>query len=150
MDSLTLNTLQWEFISDSISKLEMFQRGNVTAVTLGSEEVASIRGGDWEDYVYLSEKTATTYWYSFNFASKNPELAAAVQNENFRKAIFTAIDAVTLSAIWEPNDPAFFCRYTLLPEGVMFDNEGKDYTDYGRLKEYKGTDPFNTEKRLNT
>ena len=148
VDSLTLNTLQWEFISDSISKLEMFQRGNVTAVSLGSEEVASIRGGDWEDYVYLSEKTVTTYWYCYNFASKNPELASAVQNENFRKAIFTAIDAVTLSAIWEPNDPAFFCRYTLLPENCMFDDEGKDYTDYGRLKEYKETDPFNTEKAL--
>ena len=145
VENLTLNTLQWEFISDSISTLEMFQRGNVTSVSLGSEEVASIRGGEWEDYIYLSEKTATTFWFSYNFATKNPEMAAAVQNENFRKAIFTAIDAVTLSAIWEPNDPEFFCRYTLLPEDCIFDEDGKDYTDYGRLKEYKETDPFNAE-----
>lgn len=145
IDKLTLNTLSWEFISDSISKLEMFQRGNVTSVSLGSEEVASIRGGDWEDYVYLSEKTVTTYWYTWNFISKNPEMAVAVQNENFRKAVFTAIDAVTLSAIWEPNDPAFFTRYTLLPENCMFDADGKDYTDYGRLKEYKENDPFNVD-----
>ena len=109
VDNITLDTLQWEFISDSISTLEMFQRGNVTDVSLGSEEIASIRGGEWENYIYLSEKTVTTYWYSFNFATKNPEMAAAVQNENFRKAIFTAIDAVTLSAIWEPNDPEFRC-----------------------------------------
>ena len=148
VDSLTLNTLEWEFISDSISKLEMFQRGNITSTSLGSEEVASIRGGEWEDYVYLSEKTVTTYWYCFNFATKNPEMAVAVQNENFRKALFTAIDAVTLSAIWEPNDPEFFCRYTLLPENCMFDNDGKDYTDYGRLKDYKENDPFNAETAL--
>ena len=145
VDSLTLDTLEWEFISDSISTLEMFQRGNVTNVSLGSEEIASIRGSDWEDYIYLSEKTVTTYWYSFNFATKNPEMAAAVQNENFRKAIFTAIDAVTLSAIWEPSNPEFFCRYTLLPENCMFDENGVDYTDYGRLKEYKENNPFNAE-----
>lgn len=145
VDNITLDTLQWEFISDSISTLEMFQRGNVTDVSLGSEEIASIRGGEWENYIYLSEKTVTTYWYSFNFATKNPEMAAAVQNENFRKAIFTAIDAVTLSAIWEPNDPEFFCRYTLLPENCMFDEDGVDYTDYGRLKEYKENNPFNAE-----
>lgn len=145
VDNITLDTLQWEFISDSISTLEMFQRGNVTDVSLGSEEIASIRGGEWEKYIYLSEKTVTTYWYSFNFATKNPEMAAAVQNENFRKAIFTAIDAVTLSAIWEPNDPEFFCRYTLLPENCMFDEDGVDYTDYGRLKEYKENNPFNAE-----
>ncbi len=145
VDNITLDTLQWEFISDSISTLEMFQRGNVTDVSLGSEEIASIRGGEWENYIYLSEKTVTTFWYSFNFATKNPEMAAAVQNENFRKAIFTAIDAVTLSAIWEPNDPEFFCRYTLLPENCMFDEDGVDYTDYGRLKEYKENNPFNAE-----
>lgn len=133
LDKLTLDTLQWEYVSDSISSLEMFQRGNITGTSLTSEEVASIRGGEWEDYVYLSEKTVTTYWYSWNFQTKNPEMAAAVQNENFRKAVFSAIDAITLSAIWEPNDPEFFCRYTLLPENAIFDDDGKDYTDYGNL-----------------
>ena len=50
----------------------MFQRGNITGTSLTSEEVASILGGEWEDYVYLSEKTVTTYWYSWNFQTKNP------------------------------------------------------------------------------
>lgn len=145
-DSLTLDDLSWEFVSDGISRLEMFERGNVTSTSLTSEEVASVRGSEWEDCVFLSEKTVTTYWYSFNFNTKNPEMAAAVQNENFRKAIFSAIDAVTLSAIWEPSDPEFFCRYTLLPENCMFDDNGKDYTDYPALAPYKGVDPFDAEK----
>ena len=144
-DSLTVDTLSWEYVSDGISSLEMFERGNITSTSLSSEEVASVRGSEWEDYVYLSEKTVTTFWYSFNFATDNPEMAAAVQNENFRKAIFTAIDSVTVSAIWEPNDPAFFCRFTLLPENCMFDENGKDYTDYDALKPYKGVDPFSAE-----
>lgn len=145
LEHLTVDTLSWEYVSDGISSLEMFERGNITSTSLNSEEVASVRGTEWADYVYLSEKTVTTYWYSFNFATENPEMAAALQNENFRKAIFTAIDAVTISAIWEPNDPAFFCRFTLLPENCMFDENGKDYTDYDALKPFKNVDPFNAE-----
>ncbi|MGI5977570.1 MAG: peptide ABC transporter substrate-binding protein [Candidatus Limivicinus sp.] len=144
-DSLTLDTLEWEFISDSISNLEMFQRGNVTEVALSSEEIGSIRGSEWEKYIFLAGKNPTTYWYTFNFTTRNPEMAVAVQNENFRKAIFTAIDAMTISAIREPVHPEYFCRYTILPEDVMFDADGKDYTDYGRLPEYKGHDPFDPE-----
>ena len=75
LDKLTLDTLSWEYVSDGVSRLEMFQRGNVTSTSLTSEEVASIRGTEWENYVYLSEKTATTYWFSFNFATRNPEAA---------------------------------------------------------------------------
>ena len=145
LDNIHVDTLSWEYVSDGISSLELFERGDITETKLGSEEVASVRGTDWEKDVYLSDKTVTTYWYSFNFATKNPEVAAAVNNENFRKAIFTAIDAVTLSAVWEPENPEFFCRYTLLPENAMFDADGKDYTDYDGLKEYKENNPFNAD-----
>ncbi len=146
IDKVTVNTLSFEYVADNISSLELFKRGDVSNVTLSSEEVKSLAGTEWEQYVYLADKTPVTYWYSFNFATRNPELAAAVLNENFRKAIFTAIDAVTLSAIYEPQNPEFFTRYTLLPEGCMFDEDGTDYTDYGRLKDYKNSDPFNADQ----
>lgn len=145
VDNITIDTLDYEYVADSISSLELFKRGEVTEVGLTSEEVASVRGTEWENDVYLSEKSVVTYWYSFNFDTKNPEMAVAVNNENFRKAIFTAIDAVTLSAIWEPNDPEYFTRYTLLPEDTMFDQDGVDYTDYPALAPYKNVNPFNAE-----
>ncbi len=145
-ESLNIKTLNWEFVADNISSLELFKRGDVTGVGMTSEDVASVRGTEWEDKVYLSDKTPTTYWFSFNFVSANPEMNAAAQNENFRKAVFTAIDAVTISAIYEPNNPEFFTRYTLLPEGAMIDSNGKDYTDYGGLKAYKESDPFDPEQ----
>ncbi len=145
VDNITIDTLDYEYVADSISSLELFKRGEVTEVGLTSEEVASVRGTEWENDVYLSEKSVVTYWYSFNFDTKNPEMAVAVNNENFRKAIFTAIDAVTLSAIWEPNDPEYFTRYTLLPEDTMFDQDGVDYTNYPALAPYKNVNPFNAE-----
>ena len=73
MDNLTLDVLSWEYVSDGISSLELFERGDITSTSMTSEEVASVRGSEWEKYVYLSEKTVTTYWYSFNFTSRNPE-----------------------------------------------------------------------------
>lgn len=148
VDNVHVTTLSFEYVADSSAAVEMFKRGELSNVSLSSEDVTTLTGTEWEQYIYLSEKTAITYWFSFNFATRNPELAAAVQNENFRKAIFAAIDAVTLSAIYEPKNPAFFTRYTLLPEGCMFDADGTDYTDYGRLKDYKNTDPFNAEQAL--
>ncbi|HWS30611.1 MAG TPA: ABC transporter substrate-binding protein [Clostridia bacterium] len=145
-EHITINTLSFEGISDSISTVEMFKRGDLAEVSLSSEEMNSVRGTEWEDYVYLSEKTATTFWYVFNFESRNSEFKSFVNSLNFRKALFYAIDSVTLSAIWEPTDPAFFTRNTLLPEGVMFDGNGKDYTDYPELAAYKNVNPFNVTK----
>ncbi len=146
VDNVNITTLSFEYVADSSASIEMFKRGDLSKVDLSSQDVQTLDGTEWANYVYLSDKTPVGYWFSFNFATRNPELAAAVLNENFRKAIFTAIDAVTLSAIYEPNNPEFFTRYTLLPEGCMFDEDGVDYTDYGRLKDYKTTDPFSAEQ----
>lgn len=145
-DNITIKTLSFEGISDSISTVEMFKRGDLAEVELSSEEMNSVRGTEWENYVYLSAKTPATYWYMFNFESRNTEFKAFVNNLNFRKAMFYALDRVTISAVWEPTDPAFFTRYTLLPEGVMFDENGVDYTDYPQLSAYKDTNPYDPAK----
>lgn len=144
-ERITLKSLNFEAVADGISGVELFQRGEIATTSLSSEELSSIKSTEWEDYVYLSDKTLTTYWFTFNFKSRNPEFQTAVQNLNFRKALYAAIDRVTLSAIWEPENPEFFCRYTLLPEGCMFDENGVDYTDYPGLADYKNGQPFNVE-----
>lgn len=145
-ENITIKNLSFEGISDSISTVEMFKRGDLAQVELSSEEMNSVRGTEWEQYVYLSAKTPTTFWYTFNFESRNSEFKAFVNNINFRKALYYALDRVTISAIWEPTDPEFFTRYTLLPEGVMFDENGVDYTDYPALAEYKNTNPYDPAK----
>jgi len=136
-DKVNLKQLQFEKVSDSVSTVEMFQRGEIQNVTLTSEELTSVRGGDYGKYVYLADKSAGTYWFYYNFGGANPEFDLACNNENFRKAVYYAINRETLSAIWEPNDPAFFVRTTMSPENVMFDENGRDYTDYPAIKAYK-------------
>ncbi len=144
-ENITLNSLNFEAVADGVSGVELFQRGQIATTRLTSEELNTIRSTEWEDYVYLADKTLTTFWFSYNFKSRNPEFQTAIHNLNFRKALYSAIDAVTLSAIWEPQDPEFFCRYTLLPEGCMFDENGIDYTDYPGLVEYKNNVPYDPE-----
>lgn len=145
-EKVTLKKIQFEKVSDSVSQTEMFQRGEIHAITLSSEEVAAVRSGDFGKYIYLSDKGTGTYWFYFFHQSPNPEFRAAVDNENFRKAIYYALDRSTLSAIWEPNDPDFFVRNTLQPEDTMFDEDGVDYTNYPALKSYKETTQFDATK----
>ncbi len=144
-EHITLKSLNFEAVADGVSGVELFKRGQIASTKLSSEELSTINATEWEDYVYLADKTLTTYWFSYNFKSKNPEFQKAIQNLNFRKALFAGIDAVTLSAIWEPENPEFFCRYTLLPEGCMFDENGVDYTDYPGLVDYKNNPPYDPQ-----
>lgn len=143
-DKVTLKAIDFQTVGDSVSKLELFQRGEVyDAGSISSEDLLGLQNTDWGKYIFLSDKGVGSYWYTFNFESKNTEFKAAVQNENFRKALKAAINPETLSAIWEPNDPSFFTRYTLLPESAMYDTDGKDYTDYPALAPYKGKSYYN-------
>ena len=141
-DKITLKTIQFEAAPDSVSTVEMFKRGEIYSVTLTNEDLVSVRTSEYSKYVYLSEKGLGTYWFYFFFESPNPEFSTAVVNENFRKAIYYAIDRELISAIWEPNDPGFFVRNTLLPEDAMRDGDGVDYTDYPALKPYKEKSQF--------
>lgn len=141
-DMVTLKKIQFERAPDSVSAVEMFKRGEIYSVALSSEDLASVRVSDYSNYVYLSEKGTGTYWFYFNFDSPNAEFNAAVLNENFRKAIYYALDRELINAIWEPNDPGFFVRNTLLPEDAMMDGHNVDYTDYPALKPYKENSQF--------
>ena len=146
-ENITLKAIQLERVSDSVSNIELFQRGDIDEVSLSNvDTLNSVRGTDYEKYIYLQDKGVGSMWFYYNFASPNPEFDMAIDNLNFRKALYYAFDRVTLSAMWQPNDPEEFTRYTLLPENAMFDEDGVDYTDYPALKPYKETNPFQPEE----
>lgn len=146
-ENVTLKSIQLERVSDSVSNVELFQRGDMDEVSLSNvDTLNSVRGTDYEKYIYLKDKGVGSMWFYYNFASPNPEFDAAIDNLNFRKALYYAFDRVTLSAMWQPTNPEEFTRYTLLPENAMFDEDGVDYTDYPALKPYKETNPFQPEE----
>lgn len=132
---------------------EMFLRGEVDGAGIGSDIVA-----DWLSDPEKSQMISTTrvtadysYFFGFNFEPKfdaeyEPEnWVIAVNNENFRKAVFHGINRDEyLAAKYPGDDPSIHKINTVTPKGFSV-NEGKDYVFYGGLAKYTENDSFDPE-----
>lgn len=132
---------------------EMFLRGEVDGAGIGSDIVA-----DWMSDPEKSQMISTTrvtgdysYFFGFNFEPKfdaeyEPEnWVIAVNNENFRKAVFHGIDRDGyIAAKYPGDDPSTHKINTVTPKGFSV-NEGKDYVFYGGLAKYTEGESFDPE-----
>lgn len=135
---------------------ELFLRGEVDYADIGSDIVA-----DWlsdpEKSQMISSSRVTgdySYFFGFNFeptfdAEYEPEnWVIAVNNENFRKAVFHGIDRDGyLAAKYPGDDPEIHKINTVTPKGFSVNN-GKDYVMYGGLAKYTETESFNEQLAL--
>ena len=126
---------------------EMVKRGEVDSATIGADLL-----DDWlanEDTKNLVSKarysTDYAYFYCFNF---NPQFDAeyepenwkkAVNNENFRQALFHAVDKTKAVAVSEPNTPEDYVLSTITPFEFAYTEDGTDYTTMGALAGRKAT-----------
>lgn len=91
-----------------------------------------------------------TYFYAFNFDPKFAEefepgnWKIAVNNVNFRKSLFHALDRKAAMLTAEPYDPEKRISNTITPKNFV-DINGVDYTQLGGLKEISQRDSFNKE-----
>lgn len=132
---------------------ELFLRGEVDGAGIGSDIVA-----DWLSDPEKSQMISTTrvigdysYFFGFNFEPKfdaeyEPEnWSIAVNNENFRKAIFHGIDRDGyIAAKYPGDDPSIHKINTVTPKGFSVNN-GKDYVFYGGLAKYTEGESFDPE-----
>lgn len=132
---------------------ELFLRGEVDGADIGSDIVA-----DWLSDPEKSQMISTTrvtgdysYFFGFNFEPKfaaeyEPEnWVIAVNNENFRKAVFHGINRDEyLAAKYPGDDPSIHKINTVTPKGFSV-NEGKDYVFYGGLAKYTEGESFDPE-----
>ena len=132
---------------------ELFLRGEVDGADIGSDIVA-----DWLSDPEKSQMISSTrvigdysYFFGFNFEPKfaaeyEPEnWAIAVNNENFRKAVFHGIDRDGyLAAKYPGDDPSIHKINTVTPKGFSVNN-GKDYVFYGGLAKYTEGESFDPE-----
>lgn len=146
VDSVTLDTIDYQMIPDGTTALEMFKRGEISSCTVEGEEYLSLVGSEWEQYLAPNDFSSSTNYLWLNFKSKNPEFAKFIENENFRKALQYSVDRETIAYLREPVDPSRVVRNTIIAERLIYDDEGVDYTDYPGLKEIKETDYYNPEK----
>ncbi len=132
---------------------ELFLRGEVDYADISSDIVA-----DWlsdpEKSQMISSSRVTgdySYFFGFNFeptfdAEYEPEnWVIAVNNENFRKAVFHGIDRDGyLAAKYPGDDPEIHKINTVTPKGFSVNN-GKDFVMYGGLAKYTETESFNEQ-----
>ena len=129
---------------------EMFLRGEVDGAGIGSDIVADwLSDPEKSQMISSSRVTADySYFFGFNFEPKfdaeyEPEnWVIAVNNENFRKAVFHGINRDEyLAAKYPGDDPSIHKINTVTPKGFSV-NEGKDYVFYGGLAKYTENDSF--------
>lgn len=132
---------------------EMFLRGEVDGAGIGSDIVADwLSDPEKSQMISSSRVTADySYFFGFNFEPKfdaeyEPEnWVIAVNNENFRKAVFHGINRDEyLAAKYPGDDPSIHKINTVTPKGFSV-NEGKDYVFYGGLAKYTENDSFDPE-----
>lgn len=91
---------------------------------------------------------AYTYFYALNFnstfdAQYEPEnWSVAVNNKNFRKSLFHALDKRAAMITFEPYAPERRLHNTITPRNFV-NAAGKDFVDMGDLAKLSKTDSFN-------
>lgn len=133
---------------------ELFLRGEID-----STNISPIILDDWikdeekKDLIRPNRNNYYSFFYCFNFNPLFKEeydpknWKKAVNNRNFRKAIFHALDKRAAMINSEPYNPEKRIQNTITPEGFI-DFRGKDYTDFNDLKDIKSTDTFNPNLAL--
>ena len=132
---------------------ELFLRGEIDYADIGSDIVADWLSDPEKSQMISSSRVIGdySYFFGFNFEPKfdaeyEPEnWVIAVNNENFRKAVFHGINRDEyLAAKYPGDDPSIHKINTVTPKGFSV-NEGKDYVFYGGLAKYTEGESFDPE-----
>lgn len=128
---------------------EMFVRNEVTSASIPTAILdAWMKDATKKVMVRPNLTSYYTYFYAFNF---NPNFDAqyepanwkvAVNNLNFRKSIFHALDRTAAMITAEPYEPARRLLNTVTPKNFV-STQGTDYTRLPALAKYTNTESFN-------
>lgn len=155
-DNVKIGTLQSTYNAEADSVgASMYKAGDIDAVSITSDLLDSWFNDDsTKDLVHGTRpNNSYSYFYSFNF---DPEFDAeyepdnwkiAVNNENFRLALTSAMDRVKAITVNEPYNPEGVINNTVTPTAFCSAG-GKDYTQYDALKSYTDGDSFDADKAV--
>ncbi|HEY9053562.1 MAG TPA: peptide ABC transporter substrate-binding protein [Rectinemataceae bacterium] len=133
---------------------QLFLRGEISSVGIPSSLIDSwMKDPAKKAIVRPAETSSYTYFYAFNFnptfdAQYEPEnWKVVVNNKNFRKAIFHALDKKAAMITAEPYAPDRRLQNTITPRNFV-NASGKDFVDMGELGRYAKTDSFDKAQAL--
>lgn len=133
---------------------ELFFRGEITGTAIPTASIDEwMKNPEKQKMVRPGSTNFYTYFYTFNF---NPKFDAqfepenwriAVNNLNFRKSIFHALDRKAAMLTAEPYEPQRRLQNTITPKNFV-DINGKDYVKLGELGKISNKDTFDSKKAL--
>lgn len=133
---------------------ELFLRGEISAAGIPTDILDEWMEDPEKEKMIRPNRTGFySYFYCFNFDPNFPEeyepdnWRIAVNNLNFRKSIFHALDRKAAMLTAEPYDPEKRILNTITPKNFV-DLDGVDYTQLGSLAEISNRDSFNPDLAL--
>lgn len=133
---------------------ELFLRGEISGASIPTAIL-----NDWmndperKEMIRPGAPSFYSYFYAFNFDPHFPDeyepenWKIVVNNVNFRKSIFYALDRVSAMLTAEPYDPESRIINTVTPPNFVAAG-GKDFTQFGPLAEITARDSFQPDKAL--
>lgn len=128
---------------------ELFLRGEIDFAAISASLVEEwMKDPEKKDLIRPSRTSFYTYFYALNFDPQfdeeyEPEnWKIAVNNRNFRKSLFHALDRISAMTTAEPYNPEQRISNTITPRSFV-DFEGLDYVEMDGLKEFANVDSFN-------
>lgn len=133
---------------------ELFLRDEIDGALIPTSILDEwLNSDDKKDLVRQNTNNFYTYFYALNFdpqydAEYEPEnWKVAVNNKDFRKSLYHALDRVSAMLTIEPYNPQDLLSNTITPKNFV-DVEGVDYTMLEPLKAITETDSFNKDLAL--
>lgn len=133
---------------------ELFLRGEIDYADIPSSVIDEWMKDPAKKAMVRPNRTGFyTYFYALNFdpqfpAEYEPEnWKKAVNNLNFRKSIFHALDRKAAMLTAEPYDPEKRISNTITPKNFV-DLDGVDYTQLGNLAKFTNNDSFDSKLAL--
>lgn len=148
-DNVHIKQLNYRYNKEAATLApDLFLQGEISATAISSTILNDwLNDPDRKDLVRPNLTSTYSYFYAFNFDPHfddeyEPEnWKVVVNNKNFRKSLFHALDREAAMLTAEPFDPWSRIHNTVTPKNFC-SFAGKDFTDYEPLAKFTNKDSF--------
>ena len=155
VDAVHIDSVEFKYNAEANSvATTMYLAGDIDHADVSSDLLTAMMADpEYADDIHPTRaSTSYSYWYLFNFdpnfdAEYEPEnWDLAVNNENFRKSIYAALNRTAALSASDAMDPASLVSNTITPAG--FAAASADFTTYGDLAAFAERDYLDADKAL--
>ena len=139
IDNVPFDTVEIIAIKDQESALEYFERGELSRATLSATQVIAQQNKN-NPYLVQQALGVSEYGMLLNNAGTYDgaeNTNKAINNENFRKALFYGIDSDQYNEVSTPGDVTTVRGYGFTAQNFVYTEDGKDYTSLGELAKWQ-------------